>query len=120
MDKKWFKDHTAYTISKYGMSMCTLGLAEEFAAEGIAVNSLWPKTTIATAAIEYNFPAQVLAASRKPSIVADAAYLVVTKASKSYTGHFVIDEDILRASGVKDFNPYAMTPNVALFPDLFL
>ncbi|MSQ74073.1 MAG: NAD(P)-dependent oxidoreductase, partial [Betaproteobacteria bacterium] len=82
MDAKWFKQHTAYTMSKYGMSMCTLGMAAEFARHGVAVNSLWPRTTIATAAIELNFPEEVLRASRKPAIVADAAYAIFNRASR--------------------------------------
>jgi citronellol/citronellal dehydrogenase len=119
---KWFKDHTAYTISKYGMSLCTLGMAAEFAADGIAVNSLWPKTTIATAAIEVNFPPAILRASRKPAIMADAAHALLTGDSRApgATGNFHIDEDVLRAAGVTDFGPYAVTPGVPLYPDLFL
>jgi citronellol/citronellal dehydrogenase len=117
---KWFKNHTAYTISKYGMSMCTLGLAAEFAADGIAVNSLWPKTTIATAAIEVHFPPAILKASRKPAIMADAAHAILTRDSRQATGNFYIDEDVLKAEGVTDFAHYAMTPGVPLFSDLFL
>lgn len=117
---KWFKDYLAYTMSKYGMSMCTLGMAEEFREQGIAVNSLWPKTTIATAAIEFNFPQEILKASRKPSIMADAAYAILTSDSKSTTGNFFVDEDVLRAHGVTDFAQYAVDAKTPLFPDLFL
>lgn len=120
MDAKWFKDHLAYTMSKYGMSMCTLGMSEEFRSDGIAVNSLWPKTTIATAAIAVNFPPDVLNASRKPAIVADAAHSILTRDSRECTGQFFIDEDVLRAEGCTDFARYAMTPGAPLFPDLFV
>jgi citronellol/citronellal dehydrogenase len=120
MKAKWFAGHTAYTISKYGMSMCTLGMAEELKADGIAVNSLWPLTTIATAAVEFNFPEAVLRASRDPSIMADAAHAILCKASRSYTGNFCIDEDVLRAEGVTDFDRYAVTPGTPLFKDLYI
>ncbi|MFA6971308.1 MAG: NAD(P)-dependent oxidoreductase [Gallionella sp.] len=116
MDAKWFAPHLAYTMSKYGMSMCTLGLAQEFAE--ISVNCLWPRTTIATAAIEFNFPAAILNASRKPAIVADAAYQILTNAGGS--GNFYIDEDVLRKAGVSDFGQYAVSPGTPLFNDLFL
>jgi len=120
MKAKWFKDHLAYTMSKYGMSMCTLGMAEEFKSAGIAVNSLWPKTTIATAAIEVNFPKEILQASRKANIMADAAHEIFLSDSKQTTGNFFIDEDFLRTHGVTDFDKYALHPGAQLFPDLFL
>jgi citronellol/citronellal dehydrogenase len=120
MDSKWFKEHLAYTMSKYGMSMCTLGMAEEFRQEGIAVNSLWPKTIIATAAIAVNFPKDYYEASRKPSIVADAAHAILTSNSCEVTGNFFIDEDLLRSRGVKDFDSYALRPGSQLIPDLYL
>lgn len=120
MDSKWFKDHLAYTMSKYGMSMCTLGMSSEFKSAGIAVNSLWPKTTIATAAIEVNFPKEILQASRRPEIMADAAYEIITSDSKKNTGNFYIDEELLQSRGVKDFSHYALNPKVPLFMDLFL
>lgn len=120
MKAKWFKDHLAYTMSKYGMSMCTLGMSEEFKSAGIGVNSLWPRTTIATAAIEMNFPKEILRASRKPSIMADAAYGIITSDSRQVTGNFFIDEDFLRARGVSDFSEYALDSTVPLFTDLFL
>lgn len=120
MSAKWFKDHVAYTYSKYGMSICTLGMSAEFAEEGVAVNSLWPKTTIATAAIKVNFPPELYDASRDPSIVADAAYLIVTKDSKTTTGQFFIDEDVLAAAGETDFTRYSMKQGVAPMQDLFL
>ncbi|QLH43603.1 MAG: NAD(P)-dependent oxidoreductase [Coxiellaceae bacterium] len=120
LNPKWFKNNLAYTISKYGMSMCTLGMAAEFAEDGIAVNSLWPKTVIATAAIENLFPKQIFAASRKPSIVAEAAHYILTRNSRQTTGNFFIDEDVLRKAGVTDFGRYATNPGVPLYPDFFL
>ncbi|MFM2397310.1 MAG: hypothetical protein RLZZ144_560 [Pseudomonadota bacterium] len=119
-EAKWFAPHLAYSLSKFGMSLCTLGLAREFASDGIAVNSLWPRTTIATAAIEHNFPAAILRASRHPAIVADAAYLILTRESRQQTGQFLIDEDVLGEQGITDFDRYAVTPGVALMNDLFL
>ncbi|HSC93583.1 MAG TPA: NAD(P)-dependent oxidoreductase [Burkholderiales bacterium] len=120
MKPRWFKDHVAYTMAKYGMSMCTLGMAEEFRSSGIAVNSLWPRTTIATAAIEVHFPEAILKASRKPAIVADAAYAILNRDSRSATGNFYTDEDVLRAEGVTDFDRYSVTPGAKLYPDPFL
>ena len=120
MKPRWFKDHVAYTISKYGMSMCTLGMAEEVRAQGIAVNSLWPRTTIATAAIAVNFPEAILKASRKPAIMADAAYAIFNRDSRAASGNFYIDETVLREAGVTDFEPYSITPGAKLYTDLFL
>jgi citronellol/citronellal dehydrogenase len=120
LDAKWFAPHLAYTMSKYGMSLCTLGMAREFAADRIAVNCLWPRTTIATAAIEFNFPEAVLRASRKPAIMADAAYEILTRDSQSCSGNFFIDEAVLRETGVSDFEQYAVSPGTPLFCDLFL
>jgi len=120
MHPRWFKGHLAYTIAKYGMSMCTLGMAEELRADGIAVNSLWPRTTIATAGVEVNFPPAILAASRKPAIVADAAAAVMKRDSRKATGHFYIDEAVLREEGVTDFDHYAVNPGTPLYTDLFL
>lgn len=120
MNPKWFKDHLAYTISKYGMSMCTLGLAEELKSKGIAANSLWPATCIATAAIKNFFPDFVYQSCRKPSIVADAAYLILTSDSKTNTGNFYIDEEVLKNAGVTDFEQYALNPGTKPFKDYFL
>jgi len=120
MQAKWFKGHVAYTMSKYGMSMCTLGMAEEWREQGIAVNSLWPQTIIATAAIAMNFPKELLAASRQPSIMADAAFYILTRDSKQCTGEFFIDEQVLMAEGFTDFDHYAVQPGVPLYTDLFL
>jgi len=120
MDPKWFAPHVAYTISKYGMSMCMLGMANEFASDGIACNCLWPRTTIATAAIANNFPEFVLNASRYPSVMADAAHVILSRKSKTCSGNFFIDEDVLRAEGITDFDHYALKPGTELFNDLFL
>lgn len=120
LDARWFAPHLAYTISKYGMSLCTLGLAREFAADGIAVDCLWPRTTIATAAIQFNFPETVLRASRKPAIMAAAAHAILVRDSRSGSGNFFIDEDVLRAAGESDFEQYAVSPGTPLFNDLFL
>lgn len=117
---KWFAPHVAYSISKFGMSLCALGMAKEFAADGIAVNCLWPRTTIATAAIEFNFPEAVLRASRKPAIVADAAHAILLRDSKTFSGSFFIDDEVLRAEGVKDLEKYAVSPGERLYTDLFL
>jgi citronellol/citronellal dehydrogenase len=120
LDPKWFAGHTAYTISKYGMSLCTLGMAAELRGDGIAVNSLWPATTIATAAVAFNFPPEILAASRHPAIMADAAHAVVSSDARACTGNFLVDEEVLRAAGVDDFSRYAVTPGVEPFADLFI
>ena len=101
-------------MAKYGMSMCVLGMSEEFRSEGIAVNALWPRTTIATAAIEFNFPGAVLAASRHPAIVADAARHILTRNSRECSGNFFVDEEVLRAAGIEDFSRYAVSPGDAV------
>jgi citronellol/citronellal dehydrogenase len=120
MEAKWFAPHVAYSISKYGMSLCAHGMAMEFADDGIAVNCLWPRTVIATAAIEFNFPKEILRATRHPSIVADAAYQILTRNSRDCSGNFFVDEDLLRESGVTDFDKYATSPGVPLYEDFFL
>jgi citronellol/citronellal dehydrogenase len=118
---QWFKDHVAYTIAKYGMSMCVLGMAEEFRAAGIAVNALWPRTVIATAALAM-IPGMEgrLENCRKPEILADAAHAILSKPSRDATGNFYIDEDVLAREGITDFAPYAVKPGAALLPDIFL
>ena len=111
IDPKWFKNHVAYTMAKMGMSMCTLGMAAEFAEAGIAVNSLWPLTTIDTAAVRNLLGGEAMAErSRTPQIMADAAHTVVTKPSRECTGNFFIDELVLRDEGVTDFAGYAAVP----------
>ncbi len=120
LDPKWFRHHTAYTISKYGMSMCVLGMAAEFAPAGIAVNALWPKTVIATAALAMLGGMVNPDNCRKPEIMADAAHAVLTRNSQQGSGQFLIDEDVLREAGVMDFEQYAVKPGAPLAPDLFL
>ncbi|GGE97563.1 SDR family oxidoreductase [Mycetocola zhadangensis] len=122
LDPKWLGAHTGYTLAKYGMSMATLGFAAEFARDGIAANTLWPRTTIKTAAVGNILGGEaLLARSRTPEIYADAAYEVLTKPSREYTGQSLIVEDVLLAAGVTDFSQYS--PGVDekdLFPDIFL
>lgn len=120
MDAKWFAPHLAYTMSKYGMSMCVLGMAEEFRGDGIAVNALWPRTVIATAALAMLGDAVRPEQCRKPAIVADAAYAILTRPPSAGTGGFLIDEDVLRETGITDFERYAVAPGTALAPDLFV
>ncbi len=120
MKAAWFEHHVAYTMSKYGMSMCTLGMAAEFKSAGIAVNSLWPRTTIATAAVEFNFPEEVLKASRKADIMSDAAHIILCADGHTHSGNFYLDESVLRQTGVTDFDQYAVSPGTALFTDLFV
>ncbi|NXP07470.1 HSDL2 protein, partial [Thinocorus orbignyianus] len=118
MNPMWFKNHCAYTISKYGMSMCVLGMAEEFRGE-VAVNALWPKTAIHTAAMDMLGGSGIEKQCRKTDILADAAYCILTK-PKTFTGNFIIDEVLLREEGVKDFDVYAIAPGHPLMPDFFL
>jgi citronellol/citronellal dehydrogenase len=120
MDAKWFKNHVAYTMAKYGMSMCVLGMAEEFREQGVAVNALWPRTAIATAATQMLGGAQMIAVCRKPDIMSDAAYAILTKDSRICTGNFFIDEDLLRSEGETDFDKYSVTPGATLASDFFL
>lgn len=119
MNPRWFKNHVAYTMAKYGMSMCVLGHAEEFKPIGIAVNGLWPKTLITTAALQM-IPGVDYGRGRKPEIMADAAHWVLTQPAKQCTGNFFIDEDVLRKSGMMDFAHYAVDPKKQLMPDIFL
>ncbi len=121
MEAKWFAPHLAYTLAKYGMSACVLGMAEEFREQGVGVNALWPRTTIATSAILNLLGGEEVAKrSRRPSIIADAAHAILTRPSRECTGNFFIDEEVLRAEGVSDFEPYAVTPGADLYPDYFL
>ena len=121
MEPRWFAPHVAYTMAKYGMSMCVLGMAEEFREAGVAVNALWPRTAIATSAIENLLGGeQALRRCRKPEIVADAACLILTKDSRTSTGNFFIDDEVLANEGVTDFEQYALTPGSELLPDFFL
>ena len=121
MKAKWFKNHVAYTMAKFGMSMCTLGMAEEFAGDGIAVNSLWPLTTIDTAAVRNLLGGEAVAAmSRSPDIMADAAHAILTRPSRETTGNFFIDEEVLREAGVTDFAKYSPGAKGALAGDFFV
>jgi citronellol/citronellal dehydrogenase len=119
MHAKWFAPCVAYTMAKYGMSMCVLGMAEEFRSQGIAVNALWPRTIIATVALQM-IPGVEPERGRTPDIMADAAWQILTKDSRTTTGKFFIDEDVLAAAGVTDFSHYAVSPGKTLRRDLFL
>jgi citronellol/citronellal dehydrogenase len=120
LDSKWFAPHVAYTMSKYGMSLCVLGMAEELRSQGIAVNALWPRTAIATAALAmlggFVRPEQC----RKPEILADAAHAILIRPSRECTGNFFIDDELLAEEGVTDLDRYAVAPGAPLFPDFFV
>jgi len=120
MTAHWFKNHVAYTMAKYGMSMCVLGMAAEFADEGVAVNALWPRTAIATAAINMIGGPAMMAGCRTVEIMADAAHLILTRDSRNCTGNFFLDEDLLREAGTTDFERYSVNPGATLIPDFFL
>ncbi|MCO5070026.1 MAG: NAD(P)-dependent oxidoreductase [Rhizobiaceae bacterium] len=121
MKAKWFKNNVAYTMAKFGMSMCTLGMSAEFAADGVAVNSLWPLTAIDTAAIRNLLGGPAVAAmSRSADIMADAAYAIIKKPAREVTGNFFIDEEVLRADGVTDFSAYAPNATGPLAADFFV
>jgi citronellol/citronellal dehydrogenase len=120
MEERWFAPHVAYTMAKFGMSMCVLGMAGEFRKDGIAFNALWPRTTIATAAVQNLLGGDaMIRGSRKPEIMADAAYAIFNRPAKETTGNFFIDEDVLTQAGVTDFGHYAVDPTAKLFPDFF-
>ncbi len=121
MESRWFADHVAYTMAKYGMSMCVLGMAEEFKDKGVAVNALWPRTAIATAAVRNLLGGdEVVRHCRKPEIMADAAHAILVRDSRTTTGNFFVDDDVLRDEGVTDFDQYAVEPGVELQPDFFV
>jgi citronellol/citronellal dehydrogenase len=121
MKAKWFAGHVAYSIAKYGMSLCVLGLAEELKPQGIAVNALWPRTTIATAAVNNLLGGeQIIRSSRKPDIIADAAHLIFSQPSREFTGRFCIDDTLLAEHGVTDFDQYRVDPSRNLAPDFFV
>jgi citronellol/citronellal dehydrogenase len=120
MKAKWFQHHVAYTMAKYGMSMCVLGMSEEFRKEGIAVNALWPRTAIDTAALQM-IPGVDTAACRTPEILADAAYIILNRESKSCTGNFFVDDELLASEGVTDLEKYSVVPGTKDFLlDFFL
>ena len=120
MDPKWFGPHVAYTMAKFGMSLCVLGMAEEFKDEGVAVNALWPRTAVATAAIKNALGGDsIMNISRSPEIMADAAHVILTKNSREFTGNFCIDDNLLADNGVTDFSQYAEVPFAELSSRLF-
>ena len=121
LDPKWFQHHVAYTMSKMGMSFCVLGMSPELRGDGIAVNALWPRTLIATAALSMLGPGIAPELGRKPEIVADAAHVILCRDSRATTGNFFIDDEVLASEGITDLSPYAVTPGASSFlPDLFL
>jgi citronellol/citronellal dehydrogenase len=121
LESRWYAPHLAYTLSKMGMSLCVLGLAEELKPMGIAVNGLWPRTAIATAAVEMLLGGEALIArSRRPEIVADAAHAILTRPSREVTGRFFVDEEALAEAGITDLSGYAVVPGAELAPDFFL
>ena len=121
MSPKWFGSHVAYTMAKFGMSLCVLGMAEEFKEEGVAVNALWPRTAIATAAIKNALGGdEIMNISRTPEIMGDAAHVILTKNSKEFTGNFCIDDNLLAENGITDFSQYAQVPFDQLAPDFFV
>jgi len=121
LEPRWFGTFPAYSIAKYGMSLCVLGMAEEFKKKGVAVNALWPRTTIATAAVNNLLGGnELMQRSRTPDIMADAAFHILSKDSKECTGNFFIDDDVLKAEGITDLDHYAVNPEKELAPDFFV
>ena len=121
MEARWFGPHVAYSIAKFGMSMCVLGMSEEFKEYGVAMNALWPRTTIATAAIKNLLGGDdMMQRSRYPEIMADAAFAIFSRDSKTCTGNFFIDDEVLASEGVTDLSKYAVNPELELMPDFFV
>jgi citronellol/citronellal dehydrogenase len=121
MEARWFAPHVAYTMAKFGMSMCVLGMADEYKSAGIAVNALWPRTAIATAAVKNLLGGDhAMRGSRKPEIMGDAAHAILTKPSRELTGRFLIDDEVLAAEGKADLTEYAVDPSAPLLPDYFI
>jgi citronellol/citronellal dehydrogenase len=121
MAAKWFAGHTAYSMAKFGMSMCVLGMSAEFKADGVAFNALWPRTGIATAAIQFALSGdEGMRRCRKPEIMADAAHAIFLKRAAEFTGNFLIDDSFLYGEGVRDFDPYRVDPSEPLMPDFFV
>ncbi len=120
MDPKWFAPHVAYTMAKYGMSFCTMAMSREFKSKGLAVNSLWPRTAIATAAVNMLGGDAMMKASRKPEIMADAAYYILRRPSADCNGNFFVDDDVLASEGITELDDYAFVPGSNLMPDFFL
>jgi len=121
MSPRWFEGHVAYTMAKFGMSMCVLGMAAEFKADGVAFNALWPRTGIATAAIKFALAGEEgMKQCRTPEIMADAAHAIFEKPSREFTGNFLIDDSFLYAEGERDFDKYRVDPTARLMPDFFV
>ena len=121
LEEKWFAPHVAYTMAKFGMSLCVLGMAGELRGAGIAVNALWPRTTIATSAVQNLLGGDtVVAGSRKPEIMADAAHWILTQPSRECTGNFFIDDEVMKKAGVTDLEKYSVVPGSDLIPDFFV
>jgi citronellol/citronellal dehydrogenase len=121
MKEKWFAPHVAYTMAKFGMSLCVLGMAGEFRPAGVAVNALWPRTVIATAAVQNLLGGDAtVRGSRKPDIMADAAHVILTRPSRECTGNFFVDDEVLASVGVNDLSRYQMVPGADLIPDFFV
>ena len=121
MEAKWFAGHVAYTMAKFGMSMCVLGMSEELRPDGIAVNALWPRTVIATSAVKNLLGGDaVIKGSRKPEIIGDAAHVILTRPSREFTGNFCMDDDVLASAGITDLGRYAVEPGAELIPDFFV
>ena len=121
METRWFAPHVAYTMAKFGMSMCVLGMSEELRAKRIAVNALWPRTAIATAAVKNLLGGdEAIAGCRTVEIMADAAHVILTRSSTEHTGQFYVDDDVLRSVGITDLSKYAVTPGAPLVPDFFV
>ncbi|MCI4668371.1 MAG: NAD(P)-dependent oxidoreductase [Bacteroidia bacterium] len=120
IEKRWFAPHLPYTYAKFGMSFCTFAMSEEFKKQGLAVNSLWPRTGIATAAIQMLGGDAMMQQCRKPEIMADAAYFILKRNSKEHSGNFYIDDDVLRSEGISDLDHYAVDPSKPLMPDFFV
>jgi citronellol/citronellal dehydrogenase len=121
MEPRWFGPHVAYTMAKFGMSMCVLGMAAEYKSAGIAFNALWPRTVIATAAVKNLLGGDTtIRGSRKPDIMGDAAYIILTRPAREHTGHFYIDDEVLASAGKTDLSEYAIDPSSSLLPDFFV
>jgi citronellol/citronellal dehydrogenase len=121
MEARWFAPHVAYTMAKFGMSMCVLGMSEELRSAGIAVNALWPRTAIATAAVQNLLGGEdAIRGCRKADIMGDAAHVILARPSKEFTGQFCVDDEVLRAAGVTDLDKYAVVPGAELLPDYFI
>ncbi len=121
MEEKWFAPHVAYTMAKFGMSLCVLGMAGEFRERGVAVNALWPRTAIATSAVKNLLGGDALVErSLKPEIMADAAHIILTKPSREFTGQFCIDDEVLESAGITDLTPYRVNPSLESAPDFFV